>query len=76
MSMLTAYEDVNPDLCDQLLRLLRPGLQVHGHLERQGKRVDGITISGCWDGQLVAGYADGTRKLLWKANPSYLPNAM
>ncbi|CAL5227045.1 g9943 [Coccomyxa viridis] len=50
--------------------------EVHGHLERQGKRVDGITISGCWDGQLVAGYADGTRKLLWKANPSYLPNAM
>ena len=52
------------------------GLQVHGHLERQGKRVDGITLSGAWDGQLWAGYADGSRKLLWKANPPYQPNAL
>ena len=56
-----------------LLRLCR---QVNGHLERQGKRVDGIAISGSWDGRLVASYADGARKLLWKANPLYQPNAM
>ena len=58
------------------LKLTHPGVQVHGHLERQGKCVDGITISGAWDGQLWASYAAGSRKLLWKANPPYQPDAL
>ena len=51
-------------------------LKVSGYLERKGKRVDGITVSGQWDSQLYAGYPDGSRKLLWKANPPYQPDAL
>ena len=50
--------------------------QVKGHLERQGKPVDGITVSGFWDREIYAGYPDGTRKLLWKANPPHLPGSL
>lgn len=50
--------------------------QVNGHLERNGKPVDGITVSGAWDRKLWAGYPDGTRKLLWTAPLPYQPDAL
>ena len=44
-------------------------MQVNCHLERGGKRVEGISLQGKWDTELWVVSGDGKRQLLWKATP-------
>lgn len=39
------------------------------HLERGGKRVEGISLQGKWDQALYVVSGDGKRQLLWAATP-------
>ena len=43
--------------------------QVTLSYEEQGRRVEGVGLSGAWDDAAWAAYPDGSRKQLWKAGP-------
>ena len=44
-------------------------VQIHGHLEKDGEKLDKPTFHGKWDEALYADLADGSERLLWKVNP-------
>ncbi len=44
-------------------------LQIKGHLEQDGKKLDTPVFHGKWDQELYASLADGSERLLWKVNP-------
>ena len=46
-------------------------MQVMGHFEQKGQKVEGMTISGKWDEGLTAEFPDGSTRQLWKANPPH-----
>ena len=45
--------------------------QVKGHLERKGRKVEGVRLFGKWDRSLNVAFPDGSQKQLWRANPRY-----
>ncbi|KAK9917165.1 hypothetical protein WJX75_001500 [Coccomyxa subellipsoidea] len=42
---------------------------IHGHLEKDGKKLDKPAFHGKWDEALYADLADGSQRLLWQVNP-------
>ena len=44
-------------------------VQIHGHLEKDGKKLDKPAFHGKWDEALYADLADGSQRLLWQVNP-------
>lgn len=44
-------------------------LQVKGHLERDGVKLDAPRVQGKWDDAMYAELADGSQQLLWKISP-------
>ncbi len=44
-------------------------VQVMGHIEKDGVRLQRPVIRGNWDAELVADLADGTQKTLFRINP-------
>ena len=45
--------------------------QIKGHLERNGRRVEGVRLFGRWHHSVHVAMPDGTQRQLWKANPPY-----
>ena len=44
-------------------------MQVVGHIERDGVRLQKPVIRGQWDAELVADLADGSQRTLFRINP-------
>lgn len=48
-------------------------VQMKGHLVKNGKKVEHMTVSGKWDEAVFAHFPDGTTKELWRALPPHAP---
>jgi hypothetical protein len=46
-------------------------LQVKGHVEYDGRRLDQPQLAGKWDARLAAVFAGGAEQLLWAKHPPH-----
>lgn len=46
-------------------------MQVKGHVEAGGSKLDYPRLHGKWDAALMATFDDGSEQLLWQKNPPH-----